>query len=72
MTHPRPTILWRVCWAEVTITAFRQSAGTELGDALCDLLTNLMHWADARGHNFNAALVRAEDHYRTQVAEEAL
>ena len=40
-------------------------------DALGDLLGDLMHWADAKGFNFELALLRARHHYEAERAEGA-
>lgn len=65
------TNLQRACWADAAIQRFRPDTGTDYEDALGDLLTDLMHWADARQFDFEAALIRAQDHYRAECAEEA-
>lgn len=64
------TNLISACWAEAAIVAFRRQTGTEMEDALGDLLGDLMHWADAKGFNFELALLRARDHYEAERAEE--
>lgn len=60
------TNLLRAYWAEQAITVFRALSGTDLEDALGDLLCDLMHWADAQGYDFALALARAEDHHEAE------
>jgi hypothetical protein len=66
------TNLLRACWAEAAIAAFRRQTATDIEDALGDLLCDLMHWADAKHFDFEAALLRARDHYEAERTEEAL
>lgn len=56
----------RAYWAGVAIDAFQKATGTDREDVLCDLLTDLMHWADRQDFDFEAAFWRAEDHYREE------
>lgn len=57
----------RAVWAQTAVTEFQRSTGTEDGDALSDLLCNLMHLCDRRdtevGWGFAAALQRAQRSY---------
>lgn len=62
----------RAEWAEAAIKAFIKVTRTDRGDALADLLCDLMHWADrndeeATGNeemqDFDQALARARMHY---------
>lgn len=64
------TNLQRACWADRAIRAFMAETGTELEDSLCDLLCDLMHWANAKSFDFDTALDRARDHYRAELIEE--
>lgn len=57
-------------WAGIAITAFQAATGTDEEDALGDLLTDLMHWADRQCFDFEAALTRAADHYRAETGSE--
>jgi hypothetical protein len=68
-----PTNLDRAAWAEEALLAFRRRTGADYEDALCDLLCDLMHWADEHQFDYDAALDRARDHHEaeTQEAEEA-
>jgi len=56
----------RAEWASRAITAFQDATGTEDEDALGDLLTDLMHWADRNQYDFEAALFRGRDHYEAE------
>jgi hypothetical protein len=56
----------RTDWAGIAIDAFEAATGTDREDVLCDLLTDLMHWADRHRFDFEAAFWRAEDHYREE------
>jgi hypothetical protein len=56
----------RVAWADQTIKAFQAATGTDDEDALGDLLADLMHWADRSNYDFDAALLRAKDHYEAE------
>ncbi len=58
----------RASWADKAITAFRDATGTDIEDALSDLLAHLMHWADRAGYGFNKALDRARGHYEAETA----
>jgi hypothetical protein len=42
----------------------------DLEDSLCDLLADLMHWADQCKFDFTAALDRASEHYAVERMEE--
>jgi hypothetical protein len=57
-------------WADKAILAFREQTGCDLEDSLGDLLGDLMHWADARDFDFDAALDRARHHYAKERDEE--
>jgi hypothetical protein len=57
-------------WAAQAIDAFREATGTDEQDALGDLLVDMMHWADRRHHDFDAALLRARDHYEAETLPE--
>ncbi len=56
----------RSAWAGRAVAAFREATRTDAEDALCDLLADLMHWADRSNFDFAAALVRAEFHYHAE------
>lgn len=50
---------------------FEQQTQVDRGDSLKDLLSNLMHWADQHGQDFEDALRVARMHYEAEVHEEA-
>lgn len=54
-------------WAEAAVIAFRHANPCDYEDSLGDLLTDLMHWANVRGSDFDAALARARSHYEAEV-----
>ncbi len=60
----------RAIWAGHAITAFREATGTDMEDALTDLLTDLMHWADRQDYDFEAALLRGRGHYDAETGGE--
>ena len=53
----------RAAWADAAIRAFRREVRTDIEDAVCDLLTDLMHWCDQNNQRFNIQLGRARTHY---------
>ena len=59
-------------WAGLAIAAFMTATGTDGEDALGDLLTDLMHWADRNDYDFDAALFRAQGHYDAEMGGEGL
>jgi len=62
----------RTAWAGLALAAFITATGTDEEDALGDLLTNLMHWADRNNYDFEAALFRAQGHYEAETAGVAI
>ena len=56
----------RAEWAEAAIVTFEEQTGTDRGDAVCDLLADLMHWGDRNGQDFTAELERAQMHYAAE------
>jgi hypothetical protein len=65
-----PSNLDRAAWADRAIITFITETGCDHEDSLGDLLADLMHWADVRNFDFEAALSRARDHYRAELSEE--
>jgi hypothetical protein len=59
----------RAAWADKAISAFRRESGTDLEDALPDLLADFMHWSDRAGYDFDLALDRARGHYEAETGE---
>jgi hypothetical protein len=58
----------RAAWAWAALAAFKRETGTDLEDALGDLLCDLMHWADRNQTSFPAMLIRARAHYREETS----
>lgn len=58
-----PTNKERADWAQAALDAFCQTPGADPEHALCDLLADLMHWADGSGVDFEATLHGARGHY---------
>jgi len=63
LTHPAELNEARVQWAESALLALASETGADVGDAISDLLADLMHWCDQHGQNFEIELGRARDHY---------
>jgi hypothetical protein len=57
-------------WAGLAIAAFIARTGADWEDALGDLLTDLMHWADRNNFDMDAALERARGHYEAETGGE--
>lgn len=62
----------RAHWAAIAIASFQVATGTDVEDALVDLLADLMHWADRQNIDFELALIRGKDHYQAETGEEVL
>ncbi len=60
----------RAQWADEAVRVFMTRTGSDLEDCLCDLLADLMHWADKCQFDFSAAFRRACDHYVAERTEE--
>lgn len=60
----------RAAWAATALKAFREATGTDEEDSLGDLLTDLMHWSDREGFDFDIALERARGHYKAETGVE--
>lgn len=60
----------RAFWAQEALHFFQQVTGADDGDALADLLADLMHLADRSPVKFADALRRAALHYEAEVEEE--
>ena len=65
-----PTNSARAQWADEAVRVFMTRTACDLEDSLCDLLADLMHWADKCNFDFEAALYRACDHYVAERIEE--
>lgn len=60
----------RAAWASVALRAFMGVTGTDRADAPCDLLADLMHWADRNDFDFELVLDRARWHYAEETTED--
>lgn len=56
----------RSIWAATAIAAFRNCCGTDLEDAVADLLADLMHYCDYHDLDFDNELRRAQGHYEPE------
>jgi hypothetical protein len=65
-----PTNLERAEWAEAALRHFQSATGTDDGDALSDLICDLMHWSDREIINFQSALNTARMHHQAECAEQ--
>jgi len=61
-----PTIEERVEAAEAALHAYEVAKPTDPDSLLVDLLTDLMHWAHARGRAFDNAVRVAQNHYAAE------
>ena len=60
----------RATWAGAALAKFMEVTGTDVEDAVGDLLTDLMHWSDRNNYDFDAALDRARWHYEAETGRE--
>jgi hypothetical protein len=58
----------RAGWARDVVDQFVHKTGTDQPDALCDLLCDLQHYANAYGFDFARELRRACDHFAAETA----
>ena len=70
MSALSPTNADRALWADEALQAFMARTGCDSEDSLCDLLADLMHWADNAGLSFFEEQHRARYHYNCEIAEE--
>lgn len=61
----------RAAWAGAALAKFMVLTGTDLEDAVGDLLTDLMHWSDRNNYDFDAALDRARFHYKAETTPDS-
>ena len=54
-------------WAGDALRTYQDVTGCDDGDALGDLLANLMHFSDRENYDFDLALGRARWHYQAEV-----
>jgi hypothetical protein len=60
----------RAKWAAAALRQFQSATGTDLEDALADLLGDLMHWCDRNAVIFEDELSRARFHYQAETLSE--
>ena len=60
----------RAAWAGSALAAFMRVTGTDVEDAVGDLLADLMHWCDRNNYDFDLALERARGHYEAETLGE--
>jgi hypothetical protein len=60
----------RADFAAAALEAYRAATGDDADTGLGDLLTDLRHWADLHGANFDNANRNAEVMYRTELRED--
>ena len=61
----------RSAWAGAALAKFMEVTGTDVEDAVGDLLTDLMHWSDRNNYDFDAALDRARAHYEAETTPDS-
>jgi hypothetical protein len=61
----------RAVWAAAALDEFQRATGTDDEDAVGDLLCALMHLADRRDWQFDAALRLARMHYEAETIPES-
>ena len=60
----------RAEWAAAALDQFQALVGTDDGDAVCDLLCDLMHFCSMTAQDFDAELERARGHHDAERLEE--
>ena len=59
----------RITMARIAINTFAAGSDSDREDLLCDLLTDLMHWADRDGLDFFEEYERAKMHYTEEAGQ---
>jgi hypothetical protein len=59
----------RASWASACIKLFMRTTGVDEEDAVHDLITDLAHWCDRKGMDFNQELRLAAMHYADETRE---
>lgn len=59
----------RIVWGGNAIASIMRDTGTDLEDALSDLLADLMHWSHANGQDFADELRRAVSQFEQETSE---
>jgi hypothetical protein len=71
----QPSNYHRAAWANTAVKAFALETGlslpTEREEAICDLITNLLHLAHQTSCDAQMVLDRAFSHYQDEILEEA-
>ncbi|KVK57602.1 hypothetical protein L905_24025 [Agrobacterium sp. TS43] len=57
----------RAAWARIAIDAFMKATLTDEGDAVSDLLCNLMHYCRESGMDFLAELNQGALHFQAEI-----
>jgi hypothetical protein len=52
--------------ADAALLEFRRLTGAGAGDAVSDLLADLLHWCDRHGQDFDAELRHGRNHYEVE------
>ncbi len=60
----------RAAWAGEALAVFMLATGTDLEDAVSDLIADLMHWCDRHGIAFDEELARAATHYEAETLDD--
>jgi hypothetical protein len=60
----------RAHWAGLCLQQFMDLTRSDLEDALCDLLADMMHWAKQNNFDFCQELERAAWHFEEELLEE--
>jgi hypothetical protein len=60
----------RSAWADEAIAVFILATGTDLEDAVSDLIADLGHWCDRHGISFDEELRRARFHYDAETLDD--
>jgi hypothetical protein len=71
-TEDKTTNTDRAALAQVAVKAFQLECNVEDEDVLCDLICNLQHWAVQNNYDFEAALIRATNHFMEETKEQIL
>lgn len=56
----------RADWANSALVTFMDVTKSDPPDMLSDLITDLMHWCDRNGQNFETELTRARGNYHEE------
>jgi len=59
----------RAEWAGKALDEFIRATGTGKEDAVSDLISDLMHWCDRNGGNFQRELKRGMGHYAEETGQ---